>query len=337
MLVVQTGGLQGVERANTSRGRLWDILLTMNPNNPIELCPVCWERNILNSERCKDGRDAFRVECQLCGLYEISRTLAASAEASIPDGDRKYLAAHTRQQSEAGTPVLLSTGNWQAMADGHKGTRVAEKIEMLLQYVASKTKALGDGVEIHPNFDYPLMDGASPQECLEAIRHLQARGDFKQGRGTVCILTVQGWAHVQRTGLPGAQPGRVFIAMWFDESMQKPYVYGMKPAIEEDCRMVAVRVDKIHHNEKICDRILAEIRMAQCVVADVSGHRSGVYFEAGFAKGLGREVIWMCRDADFDDLQKHFDTRQFNHIRWSTPEDLRQQLAARIRATVMNC
>jgi hypothetical protein len=29
-----------------------------------------------------------------------------------------------------------------------------------------------------------------------------------------------------------------------------------------------------------------------------------------------------------------FDTRQYNHIKWSAPADLRKQLAERIKATV---
>jgi hypothetical protein len=41
----------------------------------------------------------------------------------------------------------------------------------------------------------------------------------------------------------------------------------------------------------------------------------------------------MCRKDQVNDL--HFDTRQFNHILWETPEDLRRQLADRIRAVIL--
>jgi nucleoside 2-deoxyribosyltransferase len=46
------------------------------------------------------------------------------------------------------------------------------------------------------------------------------------------------------------------------------------------------------------------------LIADFSGLRSGVFFEAGFAKGLGREVIFTVRKADVDQLKEHFDTIQ---------------------------
>ena len=60
--------------------------------------------------------------------------------------------------------------------------------------------------------------------------------------------------------------------------------------------------------------------------------RGGVYFEAGFAKGLGREVIWTVRKDRLSYV--HFDTRQYNHIVWSDESDLRNQLSKRISATL---
>lgn len=94
--------------------------------------------------------------------------------------------------------------------------------------------------------------------------------------------------------------------------------------------MTARRVDKVHHNEKICDKILAEIRQSQLVVADFTHHKAGVYFEAGFALALGRLVIWTCREDAIKDA--HFDTRQYPHVVWREAADLRARLADRIQA-----
>jgi hypothetical protein len=65
-------------------------------------------------------------------------------------------------------------------------------------------------------------------------------------------------------------------------------------------------------------------------VADFTGHRGGVYFEAGFALGMNLPVIWTCRQDCLPDL--HFDIRQFNCIDWKTPEDLAGRLQNRIEA-----
>jgi nucleoside 2-deoxyribosyltransferase len=71
-------------------------------------------------------------------------------------------------------------------------------------------------------------------------------------------------------------------------------------------------------------RIVAKLKQCRFVVADVTGARTGVYFEAGFALGFGRPVIWTCRRDDAKDM--HFDTRQYNHILWRTPEELSEEL-----------
>jgi hypothetical protein len=33
--------------------------------------------------------------------------------------------------------------------------------------------------------------------------------------------------------------------------------------------------------------------------------------------------VWTCRESDVE--KQHFDTRQYNHVVWSTPEDLREE------------
>ena len=93
-----------------------------------------------------------------------------------------------------------------------------------------------------------------------------------------------------------------------------------------------LRIDRTEHVNRIDDEIIMQIRQSKFLVADLTGQRNGVYFEAGFAQALGRPVIWTCKACHFKRL--HFDTRQYNHIKWETAADLRRQLAARIRGTI---
>ena len=60
--------------------------------------------------------------------------------------------------------------------------------------------------------------------------------------------------------------------------------------------------------------------------------RGGVYYEAGFAQGLNIPVIWTCREDRMDRV--HFDTRQYSHILWTGPQDLRQKLRNKIGAVI---
>lgn len=116
--------------------------------------------------------------------------------------------------------------------------------------------------------------------------------------------------------------------------MNEAFELGISAAIT-DCGFPApIRIDRKEHNNQITDEIVAAIRDAEFIVADFSGHRGGVYYEAGFARGLGRPVIHCCRDLDFD--ERHFDTKLINHIKWSSPADLREKLTNRIKATIIS-
>ena len=67
-------------------------------------------------------------------------------------------------------------------------------------------------------------------------------------------------------------------------------------------------------------------------VADYTEQVNGVYFEAGFALGLGFLVIPTCRENQIGKL--HFDIRHPNTLPWKTPEDLSANLSKRILAVV---
>ena len=77
---------------------------------------------------------------------------------------------------------------------------------------------------------------------------------------------------------------------------------------------------------------MAEIKNSRFLVADVTGQRQGVYFEAGYAIGLGLPVIWSVHENDLENV--HFDTRQYNHIVWNTADDLQGQLFNRVSAVI---
>jgi hypothetical protein len=99
------------------------------------------------------------------------------------------------------------------------------------------------------------------------------------------------------------------------------------------CSYVPFWIGETPTNEGISDRVLAEIQRAGFVVADFTGQRQSVYFEAGFARGLGRQVIWCCRQDDVPGL--HFDTKHLGHVAWEDADDLRVKLEASIRANII--
>ena len=128
----------------------------------------------------------------------------------------------------------------------------------------------------------------------------------------------------------------MFVAMWFGDTDEKAtmddvFQNAIQPAIEQ-AGYRATRVDIVEHNDWIMDKVLGDIRLAPFVVADFTGNRNGVYFEAGFAHRLGKPVINTCREEDFN--KAHFDTKQLNHVLWKSAEELQTKLYFRIVGTV---
>src|SRR5262249_31088285 len=148
-----------------------------------------------------------------------------------------------------------------------------------------------------------------------------AKGEMARrlGEGIAHRLTAQGWAALSPSSAAGI-PGTCFVAMSFDPELMPIYTDGIKPAID-DCGFSVTRVDRVEHNDNINDRIIADIRSCQFMVADFTQHKAGVYFEAGYALGLGRNVIWTCGETDFK--RAHFDTRSYNHIVYNSTAHLR--------------
>ena len=148
-------------------------------------------------------------------------------------------------------------------------------------------------------------------------------------------LTVEGHAHLEELERGATDSSQAFVAMWFHDSMTDAWEEGIRPAIKA-AGYEPRRIDQKEFANKIDDEIIAEIRRSRFIVADFTqgkgGARGGVYYEAGFAHGLGIQVIFTCRKGVFKKI--HFDTRQYNHIVWETPEELRSRLVDRIAAVV---
>jgi nucleoside 2-deoxyribosyltransferase len=169
------------------------------------------------------------------------------------------------------------------------------------------------------------------RECLVKRGYVEGLGGTPSEAGL--RITPEGWDKISQLEQPQekAKSKQAFVAMWFTQEMDATYIAAIRPAIL-DAGYTDMCIKLKEHNNKICDEIVAEIRKSRFIVADFTGQRGGVYFEAGYGMGMGLPVIWLVRKDEVDKL--HFDTRQYNHIVYDSSEDLRQKLYNRIAATI---
>ena len=167
-------------------------------------------------------------------------------------------------------------------------------------------------------------------------------GLITQPKKNAYVLTLDGMKRLDGSAV-SVQSRYAFVAMWFDSSMNNVYEKGIRPAIEE-AGYEPVRIDNVEHTDRIEDAIIAEIRRSRFVVCDFTCGmaerkqgkaaipRGSVYYEAGYAHGLGIPVIWTCHQDLLEYV--HFDVSHYNFITWLKPGDVRNRLRNRISATI---
>ena len=311
-------------------------------------CPICKHP----AQVTDDGR--LIVICPRCGNYKI--------ESSACDKLKDFTPSQIANLSgwvRASHDCSLADKDLDRLR-GMRTPSVGEKAEKILLYLSQQNPKVSAIFSIFaPDFDelngrlldwdsaelsrfiqpeYLARSWAEDYEELAFLleTYLEGRLGYlatstKDGHGYFQI-TPEGWTHVDslRSVNPESQTG--FIAMWFDKSVDPAYL--VIDAGIRDAGYEPLRIDKKEHNNKIDDEIVAAIRRSKFLVADFTGHRGGVYFEAGLATGLALPVIWLCRK---DDLEKiHFDTRQYNCILWDADnlDGLKKAVQHRIEATI---
>lgn len=282
-------------------------------------------------------------ECPHCGKYRVSDYLSEGYVLKFDELTRiklKHLLYEHRLRK--GQPLFLGETSGVNLSSRRAILGVSEFLERYpktpLEYFDRALENLSWHVN-HPtgvlSINLPVYAGmfCETQEGEQMVNQLVALGYLNklEGGGGRHVITPKGWMRIRELNVPGRDSKQAFVAMWFGDEWRPYFDIGIKPAIEEAGYHV-VRIDLEEHNEQVMDRVILEIRRSRFVVADLRNHRNGVYFEAGFGFGYGIPTIFTVSNIDKD--KAHFDVQGYPHIRYDTPEELRQKLLSRIKATI---
>jgi len=305
--------------------------------SPEHLCILCEQE----AEMRPSQRDEFCIECKTCGNYWLDDLTEDEFKANRSKEERAMISAYTRELLEhnASPPklhILDNQGEIEKIIEKYRNKTIYEKLGKLILYLEKKSNYFGESIGIDFTKDYPVTYSKNISEFENLCRQGKDARFLSMAEHTdteqEVVLTWDGWQEAERIKEAGPLSKKCYVAMSFEPSLEEVYENGIKPAIIE-AGYDPIRIDKEEHNEKICDVIIAEIRSCKFLVADVTYQRQNVYYEAGFSQGLNRDVVWMCRADDMENV--HFDTRQYNHIIWENPEDLKKKLVNRIKATIL--
>ena len=318
------------------------------PDNEIYYsCPIWGASSDFDSQfKCEYNKDegCYKVFSPRAGgtyriKYETAKKLINTIEkkSSFNDIFRAKLTTWLIKQRKQGEKIPLITDEVLEKVKERGRLPIKDRVDNVLKYIQEEDNTKEFPRHILKAYSECADDDEWHGTIYDKLKqYVNIEGEYIGSQTLKITLNAEGLERLEALET-NKDSRQVFVAMWFDDSMNDIYEQAIKPAIEET-GYKSMRIDKKPHNNKIDDEIIAEIRRSKFLIADFSygedGIRGSVYYEAGFAHGLGIPVIFTCRASNQDKL--HFDTRQFNHIIWKKekPEELKKALQNRIRATI---
>lgn len=295
----------------------------------IHYCEVCGQSG-QHSENA--GAERVRVTCERCGTFEWQPF--AQKWTPLTDDQRVNLSALIREQNAVGIfPFLQAEAIQQIVRKSRP--RLRERALLALAAIVQEV-----GYELHKTVSFDstvkfqaISYSANQKELSLLLGILQDDGHIVvvDAFGHTVRMTPAGLIQAEELSRPNAPYLQGFVAMSFDSSMNDAYAFGFDQGIRA-AGYRAFRIDNKQHVNGISDEIISEIRRSRFLIADYTDQKSGVYFEAGVAVGLGIPVFATCHERDFD--KRHFDIRHINTLKWQTPEQLAADLAKRISGVI---
>jgi hypothetical protein len=176
---------------------------------------------------------------------------------------------------------------------------------------------------------------------VDTLSSLKKALGYVESNGRV-VTPQYGWRALATASHPEAKPAVskdkrsevkrpkvAFIAMPIDSDDDQ--IVDVLEAIKTaaaDCGITAERVDEVESNQRITNRILESIHKAEFVIVDLTNERPNVFFEAGFAHGLGKLPIYVARAG----TTIHFDIQDYPIITFRNMKQLKEGLTKRLIA-----
>ncbi len=314
-------------------------------------CPVCQSRDGFPCKKWGGmGADGYRYDCDVCGSFIFTRSAAASQYLDFTLPFRAVLSRRIRLQTDSlgsqdDIPVVTTYDIENLIEEAPSLPSPAQQASGIIRFVGDYVIKAAEPLRQFPPEFHPLVGAVDRRSAEKIASELIERGvligidasDLQHQYQSIELdLTLAGWEiyEAEKRGVTKAKTG--FIALKFgDATLDGLLDQHVKPKLQEighpliDLRDVS--------RAGIIDNIMrAHIQDAAFIIADLTHDNPGAYWEAGYAEGLGKPVIYICEKSKFDDRQTHFDTNHCTTVMWTKnePDEFVEKLAATIRRSL---
>lgn len=294
--------------------------------------------------------DRTSFKCEVCGCYDVS----SSALRGKLDPERHELSAiqrailshRIREANIAGRlPPLMTTYEIDdVIATGRLPTPAQQAIN-IIRFVGDLTAASGKPVrQLLPHF-HASVGSPNRDFALRIAKQLVRAGvldavDCAEMHSPNEImevdLTLHGWERYEAEQRGQLSGNYGFMALQFgDAALDSFFTDVIKPAVSSiGFELVDMRDTA---EAGIIDNVMrVRIRDAAFVLVDLTHANQNAYWEAGYAEGLGKPVLYICNRQTFEESGTHFDANHCTTVLWDStdPETFTKDLIATLRRSL---
>ena len=296
------------------------------------VCPVCKSQN---AEENRVDSNEINYTCPKCGTFKLSHDVNHNLNKRTEANQKisSWISEENKIYDESIPYIDLEKLD---SISNQRDKTIREKFDLMM--ISLSKSVLGDPITLKQINECYIVD-------VEEFKMLIEKGNkenFFSLRVTLNFwanepglywkgFSFEGQEYVESLYSPNKNSNKIFMAFWFDPTIQEIFDNTIKSAID-NAGFLAERVSSSTTNleNKISDEIIGMIKSSRAVIADCTGNRTAVYYEAGYAMGMKIPVIWTCKEDQVGNIC--FDVSQHPFILWNTPEELADKIVKRLKA-----
>lgn len=306
-------------------------------------CPIC--KYTLYKEVSEDrNTSGYNYSCPNCGNYYLSLEAKEEYKDYFKNkpNEAAMLAHSIRKMQKPNYRPRITLKLIEKIIETRSLPTPKEQADNLILWLGESLVGPGEKVTIQPKTHQAIIGAKSGKGVVFVLEHLYKKAKLIEGiREEVqnvndATLTFEGWARYWELNRAVIASRKAFMAMQYGENeLDEVVSQCFKPAVIQTGFDLA-RLDDEPRAGLIDDRLRVEIRTSRFLIVDLTHENRGAYWEAGFAEGLGKPVIYTCQEDKFKKNKTHFDTNHHLTVLWDkgSLDKTAEELKATIRATL---
>ena len=244
-------------------------------------CPICGNK----SQEESTNRDGYHILCPKCGEFFISRTLESMFQHQDNRTHNYKISSWTSEQNKVfgNIPDLLTT-DLDTIINQRKKT-IKEKFDCFIKTIST----LNNGQINQNDFNhcYIYDDNELGIFYQKALDNKYINGTIQKYLDGLLLMMYQGICfdgleYIESLAQTNENSKNVFVAFHFTKELKEIFDNDVKEIVEElGLNYIRVSSSTTDTNKTINDEIIGKIKSSKIVIADFTGQRNSVYFEAG--------------------------------------------------------